>query len=272
MSSDSDEQSEYSAAAEEQNLRPFRGFDGSAFLHYRVLNSELDSEAELGVLDRLNATEQLIARAIDDSGDTYRELEGVSDRLRALSPSQGIDAEFEIAQFRTDLSLSPQHRTSTRRNSLVNQRVSFFENMSTTSGSSSFMITTTASMASTTTTTSTTSSSISSAGGSGHGSIPAVIPLGAAHAVAPVDSQWLEYRVQFACDDLRARAPNISAQLDEEDDNHELTKRIILNEMQALLIECEEYNNQFNMYCAGIERERQDTYLTNIGNYRRALR
>ena len=76
MSSDSDEQSEYSAAAEEQNLRPFRGFDGSAFLHYRVLNSELDSEAELGVLDWLNATEQLLARAIDDSGDTYRELQG----------------------------------------------------------------------------------------------------------------------------------------------------------------------------------------------------
>ena len=144
--------------------------------------------------------------------------------------------------------------------------------MSTTPGLSLFTITTTASMASTTTTTSTTSSSISSAGGSGHGSIPAVFPLGAAHAVAPIDSQWLEYRVQFACDDLRARAPNISAQLDEEDDNHELTKRIILNEMQALLIECEEYNTQFNMYCAGIERARQDTFLKNIGNYRRALR
>ena len=52
MSSD-DEQSEYSAAAEEQSdiQNPgaqFRGFDGSSFLHYLVKNSELDSEAELG--------------------------------------------------------------------------------------------------------------------------------------------------------------------------------------------------------------------------------
>ena len=93
----------------------------------KILDSELNNEAELVVLDRLNATEQLFNRAIDDSGDTYRDLETVSDRLRVLGPLQDIDTEFEIAQFRTNLTLSPEHRTSTRRNSLVNQRVSFFE-------------------------------------------------------------------------------------------------------------------------------------------------
>ena len=212
MSSD-DEQSEHLETTEDCQIDAqtqgahFQGFDNNTFLQYSVLDSELNNEAELVVLDRLNATEQLINRATDDSGDTYRDLETVSDRLRVLGPLQDIDTEFEIAQFRTNLTLSPEHRTSTRRNSLVNQRVSFFENMSTTPGSSSFTITTTTSMATTATTTAplSTTTAVTSA----LGLIPSVMPPAAVLAAAPVDIQWLEYRLEFASDNLRDRTPDI---------------------------------------------------------------
>ena len=57
----------------------FQGFQNNTFLQYGVLDTELNNEAELVVLDRLNATEQLINRHFDDLGDMYMKLEGVSD-------------------------------------------------------------------------------------------------------------------------------------------------------------------------------------------------
>ena len=262
MSSD-DEQSEILATAEDAQNQgaQFQGFGNSAFLQYRVLDTELDSEAELVVLDRLNATEQLINRAIDDSGNTYRELEGVSDRLRALSPLEdrqfAIDAEFEIAQFRSNLSVSPQLRTSTRRNSLVNQRVSFFENMFPISSSTV-----------TTTTTTTTPSSVTSPGGAGLGSIPSVLPPIATPA-APDIMQWLEYRIEFALDTLKNRDSEILRQLDEED---EKLTAIVLNDMENLLRKCEEYERIFNINCVNIEKERQRKFQDDIDEYSRTLR
>ena len=107
--------------------------------------------------------------------------------------------------------------------------------MITTPGTSFLTFTTTTSMATTTTTTTPTSTTTAVA--SGLGSIPSVLPPAAPSVVAADTMQWLEFRLEFAFDNLRDRDVDILNQLDEGDD--QLTA-IILNEMRTLLRKCEE--------------------------------
>lgn len=139
--------------------------------------------------------------------------------------------------------------------------------MITTPGTSFLTLTTTTSMTTSTTTTAPTSTT--TAVTSGLGSITSVIPPVAAPAVALTTMQWLEYRLEFAFDDLKGRNVDILNQLNEDDDK--LTA-IILNEMRTLLKKCEEYEKLFNINCVHIEKERQRAFLTKINEYSRALR
>ena len=127
--SDSEEQLDQVASIDQEapsvdtQSDSFVGFEGSTYLRYQVLG-DLEGEVELHVEDHLEVSQDLLDRAINESEETYYELEDISDQLRALSPILDINSEIEVAQSDRDESANSQIRaTSSRRNSLVSQRI-----------------------------------------------------------------------------------------------------------------------------------------------------
>ena len=171
MSESDDEQYEPvnnadSPRTDRDSLGAFEGFEPTTRLHYRtegdldgehVLIPDIDSQSHLGV------SENLLDRSISEAESAWQDLEYIADRLISLSPIVAEENfEFELAQFEKDFTAVSQPGRKVNRDSLVGQKIIFFDNISTTSGTTMFtassVATTTSSVATTTTSIVTTTS------------------------------------------------------------------------------------------------------------------
>ena len=147
MSESDDEQYESvnnadSPRTDRDSLGAFGGFEPTTRLHYRtegdldgehVLIPDIDSRSHLGV------SENLLNRSISEAGSAWQDLENIADRLISLSPIPAEESlEFELAQFEKDFTAVSQPGRKVNRDSLVGQKIIFFDNISTTSGTTMF--------------------------------------------------------------------------------------------------------------------------------------
>ena len=259
---------EQQASGSEAQSDSFRGFEGSTYLRYQVLG-DLEGEIELNVEDHLEVSQDLLERAINESEETYYELEDISDQLRALSPILDRNSEFELAQPGRDESSNSQIRaTSSRRNSLVSQRISFFDNMATS---------TTANTTSSITTSSTsTTSAPTMYTQSGVGSVMSPMLQGSG-VQQVIESErtmnWLELRVEFASEDLESRIEELLYSFEDEENDHvPADKAACLLDMKYLEIQLEEWDSTFQRDCITIEKERQRVLQKKILDYGRKIK
>ena len=259
---------EQQASGSEAQSDSFRGFEGSTYLRYQVLG-DLEGEIELNVEDHLEVSQDLLERAINESEETYYELEDISDQLRALSPILDRNSEIELAQPGRDESSNSQIRaTSSRRNSLVSQRISFFDNMATS-------------------TTANTTSSIATSGASTTSAPTMYTQSGVGSVMSPmlqgsgvqqvIESErtmnWLELRVEFASEDLESRIEELLYSFEDEENDHiPADKATCLLDMKYLETQLEEWDSTFQRDCITIEKERQRVLQKKILDYGRKIK
>ena len=262
----------------------FSGFHFAPSLRYRVVSDpsgEVEFVTEVDSEDHLELSQEFVDRAIDETGVAWRDIEEISDRLRALSPILDRNTEFELAQT-TDAETNSQRVgiTANIHNSLVSRRISFFDNMTSTVTSTTSTSTSTNSLASSSASVNVTStltqpiSSITSVlGGAAHnwglggpgfamqnqgfGGFGGAVQNQDSEAAMLSIMSWLEDQVEFTADDLDERVAQIIEGLGEEDDGIELTKAAILAEMKVLESQMEEYKRLLQYKCATVEKERR---------------
>ena len=254
--SDSDEQLDQVASGDqpaptsEAQSNSFRGFEGSTYLRYQVLG-DLEGEFELNVEDHLGVSQDVLDRAINESGETYYELEDISDQLRALSPIVDLNSEIELAQSGRDESDNSQIRTSSRRNSLVSRRISFFDNMAT--------ATTAITTSSITTSSTITTSASTMYTHSGVGSVMSTMPhVDQGHDSAALRTmKWLEMMVECDSNDLEERIHEILESFEDEDNYHIPADKVVcIAEMKGLERQLEIYNRTLRQECTSMNKER----------------
>ena len=146
------EDSHSSSEGKESLGDAFGGFEPSTRLHYRV---ESDPEGGSELIPDIasgSRTEDLLERSIQEVDETWQDLESIADRLGDLSPLRTEDAEWELAFFNKQKSDTSQGATGVSRDSLVRERISFFNCRAETTTT---MVTTTTTTLTTTTTTTT---------------------------------------------------------------------------------------------------------------------
>ena len=276
----------------------FSGFHFAPSLRYRVVSDpsgEVEFVTEVDSEDHLELSQEFVDRAIDETGVAWRDIEEISDRLRALSPILDRNTEFELAQT-TDSETNSQRVgiTANIHNSLVSRRISFFDNMTSTVTSTTSTSTSTNSLASSSASVNVTStltqpiSSIASVlGGAAHnwglggpgfamqnqgfGGFGGAVQNQDSEAAILSIMSWLEDQVEFTTDDLNERVGQILEGLSEEDDSSELTKAAILAEMKVLESQMEEYKRLLQYKCATVEKERRRTLQKRISQYARQI-
>ena len=137
MSSSDDEQYESlnnsdSPRRDRNSLGAFGGFEPTQRLHYRVDGDQESGWKLIPDIDSQSQTEDiedLLDSSIVEGEEIWQDLGDIADRLGSLSPLLAEEnSELEVAQSVQSKKVTSQVDTKVNRDSLVGQRIAFFDN------------------------------------------------------------------------------------------------------------------------------------------------